>query len=113
MNLTRIKPSPRSERRDEETRTLTIVVPVECIVSTRNQVRSAFLRHLDWQPRLVILDFSQTCRIDSAGMGVLLGIDRKLKEINGALILSGVSGELRADFANAQVERFFNFLDTP
>ena len=56
-------------------------------------MRSEFLEQL----RLV-LDFEETCFMDSSGIGVIIGRSRKMKFLDGELVVCGVTPRIERIF---------------
>ena len=69
-------------------------------------VARAFLAEIDSSCRI---DFSRLEYIASAGLGVLVGVQRRLKENGEGLTLAGLSPHLREVMALAGFEGVFEF----
>lgn len=55
-------------------------------------VRDAVLEQIDRGVTEVFIDLAEITYIDSTGLGVLITINKRTKEKNGKLIVSGVQG---------------------
>lgn len=85
-----------SRREGEETAVISLVGEVD--VANTAQVREAALGLLSGGIKRLIIDLSGTEYMDSAGLGLLIGIQRRLREVGGALGLAGVRAQVKRVF---------------
>ena len=64
-------------------------------VSTRQELKGLVLEAVERGERAFRLDFSRTGFVDSSGLGVLLSLNKKIKETGGAVAFTGLSEDLR------------------
>jgi anti-anti-sigma factor len=57
---------------------------------------------------LLLLDFAGVERLDSAALGKLIGLHRRVKAAGGRLALCGLNPELAETFANLKLHRVLN-----
>jgi len=76
------------------------VVRVEgqLIVGNRHQLKELIQAALDQGARRILVDFSETGYIDSSGLGALVSISKRVREVGGELRLSGLNDDLRSLF---------------
>ena len=48
--------------------------------------------------RRLVLDFEETCFMDSSGIGVIIGRSRKMKFLDGELVVCGVTPRIERIF---------------
>lgn len=79
-----------------------------------DQFRQEFKTWYENNPELknVILDFSDVDMVDSAGLGVLIGLLKLVSERDGDLKLVGLSKRVRLVFQITRTQRIFTILDT-
>jgi anti-sigma B factor antagonist len=90
-----------------------IVVSVEgqLIAGNRQQLRDAVVSEIDRGERNFIIDFADTGYIDSAGLGALVSLSKKIREANGALRLTHLNDDLRTLFELTRLDTLFVFDD--
>lgn len=59
--------------------------------------------------RRLILDFSQTCFMDSAGIGTVIGRCKKLKYVNGKVKIVNMNDRVERLFKAAGLHRIIDF----
>lgn len=84
------------------------LVPVETDldVTTVGALRSTLNRLIDGGCRRIILNMQDVSFVDSAGMAMLLAEIRRMRELNGLLSLTNVSGQVLALFRRARLVDF-------
>jgi len=78
--------------------TVTIVVRGQLVVGNRQALKARVLHEIDGGARNFVLDFGETGQVDSSGLGVLVSLAKKLREVGGELRLANLSGDLKALF---------------
>ena len=63
--------------------------------------------------RKFLIDFTNTGYIDSSGLGVLVSLSRKIREVDGDLRLAGLNEDLRTLFELTKLDTLFTIADTP
>ena len=73
--------SIRSTREGEK---VVIAVEGQLIAGNRQQLRDAVLPEIDRGARHFVIDFADTGYIDSAGLGALVSLSKRIRESDGA-----------------------------
>jgi anti-sigma B factor antagonist len=68
---------------------------------------------LDAGARKFLIDFSRTGYIDSSGLGALVALSKRVRELGGELRLSGLNEDLRSLFELTKLDTLFPIADTP
>ncbi|SRR5581483_5977110 len=91
------------------------VVRVEgqLIVSNRQELKDLINRALDAGDRKFLIDFARSAYIDSSGLGALVSLSRRARELGGELRLSGLNEDLRSLFELTKLDTLFAIADTP
>ena len=77
---------------------LAVAVFGQLVASNRSELKHSIFEELDRGARQVRIDLARTDYIDSAGLGVLLQLSKKIRELGGELRISNVSDEFRTLF---------------
>jgi ABC-type transporter Mla MlaB component len=90
----------------------TIPAPDVLGLATRHDFRAAAFALLEEMPdgvgRLVV-DFSRTRRVDSAGLGALMLVQRRATDHNHVVVLRGASDEIRFLLTLTRLSDMFGF----
>lgn len=70
---------------------LSLVEPIEIDIGNCEEFKAAFAAALGPDDRQVVLDASKIEFFDSAGMGSLLSLQKRLKKRDGNLVLAGLN----------------------
>ncbi len=95
-------------RTEEGASILTLTGEVE--VANAAQVRDAALKLVESGPRFLVVDLSGVDYMDSTGLGMLVGLLKRLKEKGGDLLIAGPQPRVRKLFditGLAQVLRIY------
>lgn len=79
---------------------------------TAPMVREAVLKLLDQGHRRFVLDMGFVSFMDSMGLGVIVAITKRLRENDGALRITSVSGRLRRIFELSGMGDSYEFYDS-
>ena len=92
-----------------------VVVQVEgqLIVGNRHELKDLVQAALERGERRVLIDFSRTGYIDSSGLGALVSISKRIREVGGELRLSGLNDDLRSLFELTKLDTLFAITETP
>lgn len=87
----------------------TCVVSVEgqLIVGNRQELKQKVLEALDQGERKFVVDFAATGYIDSSGLGVLVSLSKRIRELNGELRLAHLNEDLRTLFELTKLDTLF------
>ncbi len=90
------------------------VVEVEgqLIVGNRQELKQRVLDELDRNERQFLIDFAGTGYIDSSGLGVLVSLSKKIRELGGELRLANLNDDLRTLFELTKLDTLFQIADT-
>src|ERR671932_2604816 len=91
----------------------TIKVDGQLIIGNRHELKDLVQAALDRGDRRLLIDFSRTGYIDSSGLGALVSISKRIRELGGELRLSGLNEDLRSLFELTKLDTLFAIADTP
>jgi anti-sigma B factor antagonist len=85
------------------------VVSVEgqLIVGNRQELKQRVLEELERGERRFLVDFGQTGDIDSSGLGVLVSLSKRIRELNGELRLTNLNDDLKSLFELTKLDTLF------
>ena len=83
----------------------------EFTTENRKELKQKVLDELGRGERAFTIDFGQTAYVDSAALGVLVSLSKKIREGGGALRLANLSTELRALLAVTRLDTIFQIGD--
>lgn len=87
--------------------TLVVEVDGQLIVGNRHELKEMMLEKLAGGVRNFIVDFARTGYIDSSGLGVLVGISKRVREVDGTLQLTSLSHDLMRLFELTKLDTLF------
>jgi anti-sigma B factor antagonist len=105
MNL---KVTPR--RVDDTTVSLDLEGEVD--VYTAPELKQAIISQVDASTRRVLVNLEKVEYLDSTGLGILIGGVKRLKEVEGTLLLVSASPRIRRLFEITQLNTIFRIVDT-
>jgi anti-sigma B factor antagonist len=97
----------RIQSRLEGADTAVLSLAGEIDVANVAQVRSAAVELLERGATSLIVDLSAIEYIDSSGMGMLVGLKKRLADSNGNITIVGVGGRVKRVFEVTGLERIF------
>ena len=86
---------------------LLVEVDGQLVVSNRQELKQAILHEVEQGVRLVVVDFSKSPYIDSSGLGALVSLGKRLRELGGDLRLAGLNDDLRTLFDLTRLDALF------
>jgi anti-sigma B factor antagonist len=88
----------------------TVVVGVEgqLIAGNRQQLRDAITTELDRGAKAFVIDFAETGYIDSAGLGALVSISKRVRESQATLSLTNLNDDLHTLFELTKLDTLFD-----
>jgi anti-sigma B factor antagonist len=91
-----------------------VVVQVEgqLIVGNRHELKDLVQAALERGERRLLIDFSRTGYIDSSGLGALVSISKRIREVGAELRLSGLNDDLRSLFELTKLDTLFAITET-
>ncbi len=84
-----------------------VTVEGQLIVANRQELKQAIQDALDAGERKFVVDFGPTAYIDSSGLGALVSINKKVREVGGELRLAGLNEDLRSLFELTKLNTLF------
>ena len=85
----------------------------QLIVGNRHELKQKILDALESGDRRFLIDFSDTGYIDSSGLGVLVSLSKKIREVNGELRLAGLNEDLLTLFELTKLDALFAISESP
>ncbi len=89
-----------------------VEVEGQLIVGNRQELKQRVLEELEHGERQFLIDFARTGYIDSSGLGVLVSLSKKIREIGGELRLANLNDDLRTLFELTKLDTLFQIADT-
>jgi len=84
----------------------------QLIVGNRQELKQKVLDELEGGGRKFLIDFTNTGYIDSSGLGVLVSLSKKIREMGGELRLSTLNEDLRTLFELTKLDTLFRIADS-
>ena len=92
---------------------VTIVdVEGQLIVGNRQELKQKVLDEVEKGGRKILIDFSRTGYIDSSGLGVLVSLAKRMRELGGDLRLANLNDDLQTLFELTKLDSLFQIADT-
>lgn len=85
-----------------------IDVKGQLIVGNRQELKQKVLDEMEGGARKFLIDFAGTGYIDSSGLGVLVGLSKKIREQGGDLRLASLNEDLRTLFELTKLDTLFH-----
>ena len=89
-----------------------IEVEGQLIVGNRQELKQRMLDEVERGERKFLVDFTRTGYIDSSGLGVLVSLSKKIRELGGELRLVGLNEDLQTLFELTKLDTLFRISDT-
>ena len=91
-----------------------VVVEVDgqLIVGNRQELKQRVLDETEAGARKVLIDFAKAGYIDSSGLGVLVSLAKRLRELGGDLRLANLNDDLQTLFELTKLDSLFQIADT-
>jgi len=84
----------------------------QLIVGNRQELKTLIQDGLDKGERKFLIDCSQTGYIDSSGLGVLVSLAKRVRELGGELRIAGLNEDLRSLFELTKLDSLFHIAPT-
>lgn len=92
---------------------ITVVdVDGQLIVGNRHELKRMVLEELEHGARHFVIDFARTGYIDSSGLGVLVGLSKQVRQVEGELRLTSLNEDLQRLFELTKLHTLFEIRDT-
>ncbi len=92
--------------------TLIVEVDGQLVVSNRQEFKQAVLDEVEQGARLVVVDFTASPYIDSSGLGALVSLGKRVRELGGDLRLAALNEDLRTLFELTRLDALFPLFAT-
>lgn len=89
-----------------------VEVDGELTVGNREQFKKVVLDRVASGERKFLVDFEESSYIDSTGLGALVSLSRKIREVGGRLLLVGLNEDLRTLFELTKLDSVFEIADS-
>lgn len=96
-----------SFRATKEGDTVVIAVEGQLVAANRQQLREAVVSEIERGARAFVIDFSETGYVDSAGLGALVSLSKRIRESSGSLRLTNLNEDLRTLFELTRLDTLF------
>ncbi len=80
----------------------------QLIVGNRQELKTLVQDGLDRGERKFLVDCAATAYIDSSGLGALVTLSKKVRELGGELRISGLNEDLQALFELTKLDTLFH-----
>jgi anti-sigma B factor antagonist len=85
----------------------------QLIVGNRQELKALVQEGLDKGERKFLIDCTRTGYIDSSGLGALVTLSKKVRELGGELRIAGLNEDLRSLFELTKLDTLFEISPTP
>ncbi|HET8771976.1 MAG TPA: STAS domain-containing protein [Gemmatimonadaceae bacterium] len=91
-----------------------VVIEVEgqLIVGNRQELKQRVLDESESGATKILIDFAKTGYIDSSGLGVLVSLAKRMRELGGDLRLANLNDDLQTLFELTKLDTLFQIADT-
>ena len=89
-----------------------IEVDGQLIVGNRQELKQRVLDESEQGARKILVDFAKTGYIDSSGLGVLVSLAKRLRELGGDLRLANLNDDLQTLFELTKLDTLFQIADS-
>ena len=89
-----------------------VEVTGQLIVGNRHELKRIVLAEIEEGTRIFVVDFALTGYIDSSGLGILVGLSKRIREAGGRLRLASLNRDLRTLFELTKLDTLFEILDS-
>ena len=84
-----------------------IAVEGQLVAGNRQQLREAVVSEIERGTRSFVIDFAEAGYVDSAGLGALVSLSKKIRESSGSLRLTNLNEDLRTLFELTRLDTLF------
>jgi anti-sigma B factor antagonist len=82
------------------------------VVGNREAFKTQILQLLENGTRDFVIDLTDCEYIDASGFGVLVSVQKKIRDFSGRIVLAGVNPDLREVMQVARLDTIFSIADT-
>lgn len=87
---------------------VTVGIEGQLVAGNRQQLREAVVGEIERGARSIVIDFADTGYVDSAGLGVLVSLSKRVREANASLQLVNLNEDLRTLFELTRLDTLFD-----
>ncbi len=91
-------------------RALVLILRGELDLKAKDKSEKFILDQLAKKPEVVCIDCSELTYIDSSGLGVLVGLSKKAKELNFELIICEIDSKVSSVFDISKLDQFLKIM---
>ena len=91
-------------------KTMVFLLRGELDIKTKDKSEKLILDQLVKKPEVICVDCSELTYIDSSGLGVLINLSKKAKELNFELILCEIDSKVSSIFDISKLDQFFRIM---
>ena len=91
---------------------LIVEIEGQLIVSNRQELKQRVLDQAEAGARKVLIDFARAGYIDSSGLGVLVSLAKRMRELGGDLRLANLNDDLQTLFELTKLDTLFQISDS-
>lgn len=84
----------------------------QLIVGNRHELKQLVLDELEGGERRFVVDFARTGYIDSSGLGILISLSKRVRELDGELRLASLNEDLQRLFELTKLHTLFEIRDS-
>ena len=84
----------------------------QLIVGNRDELKRMVLEELEGGARHFVIDFARTGYIDSSGLGILVSLSKRTREVGGELRLTSLNEDLQRLFELTKLNTLFEIRGT-
>ncbi len=84
-----------------------IAVHGQLVVGNRQEFKQSVLDEVERGARHILVDFSETGYVDSSGLGALVSLNKRLREVGGELRLAALNDDMRTLFELTRLDTLF------
>lgn len=89
-----------------------VEVAGQLIVGNRQELKRMILAEVEAGTRRFVVDFAMTGYIDSSGLGILVSLSKKVREVDGRFRLASLNDDLRTLFELTRLNTLFDICET-
>lgn len=91
---------------------LVVGVVGQLVVGNRQEFKQTVIDEVERGARRVLIDFSETGYVDSSGLGALVSLNKRLRELGGELRLAALNEDMRTLFELTRLDTLFKLYST-
>lgn len=89
-----------------------VAVVGQLVVGNRQEFKQSVLDEVERGARRILVDFSETGYVDSSGLGALVSLNKRLREVGGELRLAALNDDMRTLFELTRLDTLFRLYVT-